>query len=36
MIQDSGLKEKDILELSSQEGVVSFFAKLGYDSNNIE
>jgi len=35
MIQDFGLKEKDVLELSRQEGVVSFYAKLGYDYYNI-
>jgi len=35
MNQDFELKEDDVLELSRQEGVVSFFAKLGYDTNKV-
>ena len=35
MNQDFELREKDVLELSSQDGVVSFFAKLGYDTDNV-
>ena len=35
MNQDFELKKDDVLELSSQDGVVSFFTKLGFDTNNV-